>query len=71
MNDDLRRRLRAAILEDRKRPHEEQWQEMIDRGFIDKNGKVLLPSIAPRTGQFPEPDPEPEVEADGEQDPKT
>ncbi len=59
MTDETRRRLRAVILEKRKRPHEEQWQEMIDRGFIDEKGNVLLPSIAP-TDSTLKAEPEPE-----------
>jgi hypothetical protein len=59
MTDEHRRRLWALILEDRKRPHEERWQEMIDWGFIDAKGNVLLPSIAP-TDSILKPQPEPE-----------
>jgi hypothetical protein len=70
MTDEHRRILRAALAERRKRPHEERWQDMIDRGVIDKNGKVLLRGIAPRTGQFPEPDPEPEADVNGQHEPK-
>jgi hypothetical protein len=69
MTDENRRRLWAAILKDRERPHEERWQEMIDDGVIDKNGRVLLPSIAPRTGQFPELDPELDADLDGRREP--
>ncbi len=64
MTDEQRRRIRAAILEDRKRPHEERWQEMIDRGWIDAKGNVLLPSIAP-TDSILKPQPEPRPEDEG------
>ena len=69
MTDETRRRLWAALLEDRKRPHEERWQEMIDRGYIDVKGNVLLPSIAP-TDSILKPDPEPEADVNGRQEPK-
>jgi hypothetical protein len=68
MTNEQRRRIRAAILEDRKRPHEERWQEMIDRGWIDAKGNVLLPSIAP-TDSILKPDPEPEADVNGQHDP--
>jgi hypothetical protein len=67
MNDDLRRRLRAAILEERKRPPEERWQKMIDSGFIDEKGNVLLPSIAPTYCPL---EPDPEAVDDGQPEPK-
>jgi hypothetical protein len=60
MTDETRRILRAALAERRKRPHEERWQDMIDRGVIDEKGNVLLPSIAP-TDCTLEPEPEPQT----------
>ena len=59
MTEDLRRRLRAMMIEDRKRPHAERWQEMIDRGVIDAKGNVLLPAISPRAWNSPD---EPEAD---------
>ncbi len=63
MTDELRRRLWTLILEERKRPVEERWQKMIDRGFIDEKGNVLLPSIAPTYCPL-EPDPDREARDD-------
>jgi hypothetical protein len=67
MTDETRRRLWAAILEERKRPHEERWQEMIDNGFIDAKGNVLLRGIAPTDCTM---EPEPEAVDDGQHEPK-
>jgi hypothetical protein len=58
MTDETRRILWAALLEERKKPHEERWRDMIDRGVIDEKGNVLLPSIAP-TDSILKPEPEP------------
>ena len=57
MTEENRRILREAILEERKLPHEVRWQKMIDRGFIDANGKVLLKARMPRDPALgPDPD---------------
>lgn len=38
----LHQQLKDAIIEERNRPAEERFQDMIDRAQIDANGKVLL-----------------------------
>lgn len=38
----LHEQLRQAIAKDRKRPAKERFQELVDRGAINKKGKVLL-----------------------------
>ncbi len=61
MTEETRRILRAAILEERKLPHEVRWQKMIDAGFIDAKGNVLLKARMPRDPALG-PDPEDEAE---------
>ena len=63
MTEETRRVLRAALLERQKWTHEERWQEMIDRGFIDEKGNVLLPSMA-QVDCTREPEPEPQASDD-------
>ncbi len=65
MTEEARQALRAALVELRKKPHRERWQEMINRGLIDENGKVLLPSRSPWNPAW---GPEPESDQD---DPKS
>ncbi len=57
MTEEARRILTAAIEEERKLPPGVLWQTMIDRGFIDANGKVLLKARMPRDPALgPDPD---------------
>jgi hypothetical protein len=65
MTDENRRRLWAAILKDRERPHEERWQEMIDDGVIDAKGNVLLRGISPIDYTL-EPDPNDQAPDNGQ-----
>jgi hypothetical protein len=57
MSKEFYDKIRAILLENRKRPHKEQWQKMIDRGWIDAKGNVLLKARMPRDPALgPDPD---------------
>jgi hypothetical protein len=51
------RLLRAAILQKRNMPVDKQWEDMVNRGVIDEQGNVMLPSMEPPPWAF-EPVPE-------------